>query len=348
VRGSTVSAAFAVVILEAALMNTAHGAGTARYATLDGLRGIAALAIVGLHITQHFLGLLPVGATTAVDFFFLLSGFVLAKAFPKPDVDFLVARVIRLWPMALLGSWLGIALLFAASGVHWDAGSVLALGALPDFTTRGFPANPPLWSVAFEAIASVVYFLVARRLHPVVILAIIGALAIAAPNRLVYWGWPAAVRCLLPFFVGLLLADLPGAEGRSPVWSALSVGGLVLMLGLQRAHPAVLAAAFAAIVTCGRAEPLPILRAPMLWLGRISYPLYALHFPIVVWATAHHLTDLMSAVGVLAASILAAHAAAALYDEPVRRWLTRLWRGASAAMRAARPARKAPAASPTQ
>jgi peptidoglycan/LPS O-acetylase OafA/YrhL len=84
-----------------------------RLTTLDGLRGLAALAVVLLHCSELFvLDWVPHNAYLAVDFFFLLSGYVLARGFERKlrqgwAIDFLRRRLIRLYPLVVAGSLIG-------------------------------------------------------------------------------------------------------------------------------------------------------------------------------------------------------------------------------------------------
>src|SRR3954469_5592254 len=84
---------------------------------LDGLRGIAALAVVAFHFmewvytdySQNFIA----HAYLAVDFFFCLSGFVIGYAYDdragKMSIgEFFKKRLIRLHPLVILGSVLGL------------------------------------------------------------------------------------------------------------------------------------------------------------------------------------------------------------------------------------------------
>jgi peptidoglycan/LPS O-acetylase OafA/YrhL len=96
-----------------------------RFATLDYLRGVAALAIVLLHF-RYGLGvkLLPYGYL-AVDFFFVLSGFVLAHAYEErllagmTPADFMRARLIRLYPLYAIGTVIIIAAVTLSGELHW-------------------------------------------------------------------------------------------------------------------------------------------------------------------------------------------------------------------------------------
>jgi peptidoglycan/LPS O-acetylase OafA/YrhL len=88
-----------------ALRGTPH-----QFATLDGLRGVAAIAVTSLHFRFELGKFLLPHSYLAVDFFFVLSGFVLAYAYEdrlsegmKP-IQFLRLRVIRLYPLYLIGT----------------------------------------------------------------------------------------------------------------------------------------------------------------------------------------------------------------------------------------------------
>ena len=129
---------------------------TQRYATLDGLRGVAAAFVVCYH-TQIFRGCSAIAphGYLAVDFFFLLSGFVIASAYEKKleagftVPEFFKHRVIRLYPVALAGVLLGALRLLAQYTIHpfgsepapWVA---LAILLLPERLRRRRPASGAL------------------------------------------------------------------------------------------------------------------------------------------------------------------------------------------------------------
>ncbi|MFV0391256.1 MAG: acyltransferase family protein [Paludibacteraceae bacterium] len=159
---------------------------------LDGLRGIAALMVIGYHVFEAF-------ATSpydqrfnhgylAVDFFFVLSGFVIGYAYDDrwkkmKMKDFFKRRLIRLQPMVVLGAIFGAITFIIQGSVKWDGTPVpviLILLALllhlfliptaPDSVAevRGngemFPLNGPSWSLFFEYIGNVLYAVFLRRL----------------------------------------------------------------------------------------------------------------------------------------------------------------------------------------
>lgn len=166
------------------------------YALLDGLRGVAALLVVWYHIFEGFQ--FASGAPTilginhgylAVDFFFMLSGFVIGYAYDDrwkrslSTLSFFRRRLIRLHPMVVMGATIGF-ISFALTGfARWDGTSAglslsllalvaawLMLPALPGIPreVRGngemFPLNGPCWSLFFEYLSNVLYALVLRRL----------------------------------------------------------------------------------------------------------------------------------------------------------------------------------------
>ncbi len=164
------------------------------YEILDGLRGIAAIMVVLFHIFEIHSGGDPARQIInhgylAVDFFFLLSGYVISYAYDNrwkqmSLADFFRRRIIRLHPMVIAGSVAG-ALLFCfqdSPDLGWSSISqaplwklilVMLLGCLlipvgKGLDIRGwnemFPLNGPAWSLFYEYIANIVYALVLRRL----------------------------------------------------------------------------------------------------------------------------------------------------------------------------------------
>lgn len=166
------------------------------YALLDGLRGVAAMLVVWYHVFEgfQFAGNKPVidfinHGYLAVDFFFMLSGFVIGYAYDDrwgkslSMGGFFRRRLIRLHPMVMLGALIG-AVSFLLTGMErWDdthstllltlialVCSWLMIPALPGMQrdVRGngemFPLNGPCWSLFFEYIGNILYALIIRRL----------------------------------------------------------------------------------------------------------------------------------------------------------------------------------------
>lgn len=160
------------------------------YNILDGLRGVAAITVVCFHIfeafaTSHLDQRINHGYL-AVDFFFILSGFVVGYAYDdrwgKMKVkDFLKRRIIRLHPMVVMGAVIGAVMFYFQGCSVWDVSKVtigaflvatfinaLLIPATPGTEIRGlgemYPLNGPSWSLFFEYIGNILYALVIRRL----------------------------------------------------------------------------------------------------------------------------------------------------------------------------------------
>lgn len=129
-----------------------------RLTGLDALRGIAALCVLALHL-ENWLGYrIAPGGHLAVDFFFLLSGFVMARTYEagfKTNLSvsaFLFLRARRLWPLIILASVIG----YFAAGASSPAILLLAILCIPSFWgSQIYPLNGPQWSIFFEVLANV-------------------------------------------------------------------------------------------------------------------------------------------------------------------------------------------------
>lgn len=166
------------------------------YAILDGLRGVAALLVVWYHVFEgfQFAGNKPIidfinHGYLAVDFFFILSGFVIGYAYDDrlgkslTIGGFFRRRLIRLHPMLVMGALIGVVSFLLTGMERWDGShstllltfvaflcSCLMIPALPGMPreVRGngemFPLNGPCWSLFFEYIGNILYALVIHRL----------------------------------------------------------------------------------------------------------------------------------------------------------------------------------------
>ena len=184
------------------------------YELIDGLRGVAALLVVWYHVHEGYAfasGGDVVGGLNhgymAVDFFFILSGFVIGYAYDDrwnrgfTLGDFFKRRLIRLHPMVVMGALLGLVTFFLQGAVQWDgthiATSMVMLALLCSFffipavggcryEVRGngemFPLNGPSWSLFFEYIGNIVYALFIRRLstRALMVLTVLLGIALAS------------------------------------------------------------------------------------------------------------------------------------------------------------------------
>ena len=240
------------ITIALALMNSTPGISSVptsknHFEVLDGLRGVAALLVVAFHILEpndkgvRFDQIINHGYL-AVDFFFLLSGFVVAYAYDDrwPRMgrwEFYKRRFIRLQPMIIMGSLIGAALFYLQHGPAfpllpatpvWKMLAVMLLGCtllpLPhQFDIRGWdemhPLDGPGWSLFFEYIANILYASVLRKLSNRWLGLLTGLAAILLVHMLVtgegdaIGGWstsPAQLhigfaRLLFPFLAGMLL-----------------------------------------------------------------------------------------------------------------------------------------------
>lgn len=185
------------------------------FALLDGLRGVAALAVLWYHVNEGFaFAEVTNGAGDgiirsfnhgylAVDFFFILSGFVIAYAYDDrwnqglTMGNFIKRRLIRLHPMLIAGAIIGAITFLVQGGVTWSGESVslaqvlLCLGltflfipSVPggSYEVRGngelFPLNGPYWSLFFEYIGNLLYGLLLRRLSTKVLAVFVALIGI--------------------------------------------------------------------------------------------------------------------------------------------------------------------------
>ncbi|HEY9534995.1 MAG TPA: acyltransferase [Mucilaginibacter sp.] len=246
-------------------MNNNELATKPHYPILDGLRGVAALIVVTFHLCEPLstsnLDKLVNHGYLAVDFFFLLSGFVMGYAYDdrwhKMTVgSFFRRRIERLQPMVVLGMTLGaIGFYFTDSTlwplIHtvpvWKMLLVMLIGytILPvplSLDIRGWeemhPMNSVGWSLFFEYIANILYAVWIRKFSKTALSILVGIAAIALAqlaitNGDVSGGWTlnalhmriGFTRVVYPFFAGLLLSRIakPTQIKNAFLWCSLLV-----------------------------------------------------------------------------------------------------------------------------
>lgn len=167
-----------------------------RFEILDGLRGVAAMIVVAFHLFETYSKgpsdqILNHGYL-AVDFFFVLSGFVIGYAYDdrwgKMNVwGFFKRRLIRLQPMVILGTLIGAFWFYfgGAPGFElvmqtpwWKLLLIVILGCLmfptpPSMDIRGWQEinslNGAAWSLMWEYVANILYALFVRRFNVIVL-----------------------------------------------------------------------------------------------------------------------------------------------------------------------------------
>lgn len=296
-------------------MHTAQPPRPARLPLLDALRGIAAIGVVLHHEPLLYGAAGPfTRAYLAVDFFFMLSGLVLTLAFePKLRAGlgarrFLLGRLARLWPILAAGVGIGAAGFWWHYGpAHLPALLLASLMLLPLPLGRGglFRLDGPQWSVSYEVLANAVHALLLWRLSNRALLGFALACGGVLAWQAAHWGsvgmgdatpnwWGGFARVGYGYGLGVWLGRQHAAgRGRIAPWAAWGAATLLpLALFTAKWWPLpTLAGDLLAVF---------ILFPPALWgaaqvamagwparvadgLGRLSYPVYAVHGPVLIW-----------------------------------------------------------------
>jgi len=292
-----------------------------RFFFLDGTRGLAALAILALHFldTINYSFIFP-NTNVAVDFFFMLSGFVIAAAYEariqRGDISFrhfLVIRFIRLYPLYAFGMTVGLAvgilkMLMMPNIAGEEIATAYGLGLLliPSngwFGTVGlFPLNNPSWTLFFEIVFNIVFILTVPVLRTIWIAAFV-ALSAAALFWVGHLHGPLGGETLDEIHTGFARVSFGFGAGvlmwrmqvqtwfrLRPVWAwVLSAGLLLILMGpfdwnAGLLQPFLVVAVLPAIVALSACVKIPSKRGPWVCdaLGRLSYPLYIVHYPFVI------------------------------------------------------------------
>jgi len=335
-----------------------------KFEALDGLRGLAALSVILLHRRAWFGGDQFFGHShLAVDFFFMLSGFVIAHAYGARVQEkgsfwpFVKDRLIRLHPMILLGSALGLVVLLAE--IHTGRTErppypllTYLFGFIPlpaPWAEHPFLVDPPNWSIFWELVANLIFAVLAvhltsKRIYAIIVLSALpvlyacftvpGLFAVGAETHILLYGFP---RVILSFFMGVVLLRFY-REGRLP-WLRMKWSGVILLIAsFTLLPPKSPEAAFfdplaifmlypAIILSTARWQPRILWPAQL--SGALSYPIYILHEPVLKLISAVLIMTHISmgdpgpiqGVARVIGVLIVAWLCMKLYDEPLRRWL---------------------------
>lgn len=352
------------------------------YNILNGLRGVAAIMVVIFHLfeafaTSHLDQRINHGYL-AVDFFFILSGFVIGYAYDdrwdKMSVkDFIKRRLIRLHPMVVMGALIGAAMFYTQGCSVWDVSQV-SIGMLLVATLlnlflipatvgseiRGvgemYPLNGPSWSLFFEYVGNLLYVFIIRKLPTIALSVLVGVAGAALAWYAISYGdicvgyslessnfIGGSFRLLFSFSAGLLLSRVfkptkvkgafwIGAIALIVVASIPRIGGAehMWMNGLYDTFCVL--AVFPLIVYLGASGNTTDKTSTRIckFLGDISYPLYMVHYPFIylyfAWVKNENLTfeqSLPGAITLVVGCIILAYLCLKLFDEPVRKYLTK-------------------------
>lgn len=284
------------------------------------MRGIAALGVVFYHFSDRLnLPLFFAHGYLAVDFFFVLSGFVMASAYAGRLADgrlstarFYLLRIIRLMPLVLIGNLLAFVLEFWRPHIvdptlHVaESITALILGCFllptPFVSTLQhtlFPLNGPVWSLFFEAIANAVMPAWARSrspraiLYATILICAVGLLAavyrfgtihVGFEQEDIVWGVP---RVGFSFAVGIVLYGARRHCPRVP----LTLVALILVLLMTAPKLGSLEPVFQtfcvflalpALTFAAAGVTLgPVAQRVAKISGDLSYPVYVMHFLVV-------------------------------------------------------------------
>ena len=289
---------------------------------LDGLRGLAAVVVVVFHfmeiaITNYNKNFIAHGYL-AVDFFFCLSGFVITYAYDNRIagmglISFIKLRLIRLQPLVIIGSVLGLltflfdpysnfyalygfkhtALIFITSLF------LIPYPVMPERFFNLFSLNAPVWSLFWEYIANLVYATILFKatekvLAPLVLLAAAGICYVGSHSGNVSGGWGGAnffdglARVSFSFLMGMLMYRSNWIIKNKLGLSGMSALLLMVFLTPYNDHwnwliePILVIFFLPLLVALGAGVSLTSKHQKINKIsGDISYPLYMTHYPFV-------------------------------------------------------------------
>jgi peptidoglycan/LPS O-acetylase OafA/YrhL len=298
----------------------------------------------------------------SVDTFFTLSGYVLARAYARRTrnmsvTEFMATRLIRLMPIILLSIVISAPYVVARNyllSTETQTATIaiaimLGIMNIPYFNAppqiggpQIFPLNGPQFSLFFEIAANYVWWLL--RFVDQTYLAL-GLYVLSSAAVILFGiGGDTAENFLLgfahvgsSFFVGVLVYQFGRAivpsRANACVFAALSglmiailFSSFELTLQERLAWKLVLAPV---LVLSGSAITLHGLpKRISLALGNLSYPIYALHYPIFCWINGIYqkVTGskgiILECATLLVATIVVSYLFLRYYDEPARRYLS--------------------------
>jgi peptidoglycan/LPS O-acetylase OafA/YrhL len=291
------------------------------FLTLDGLRGIAAISVVIFHFMEiavpKYEESFIAHAYLAVDFFFCLSGFVIAYAYDEKLSkigigSFIKLRLIRLHPLVIIGAVIGIiAFIFDPFDPLYQKYSdknlwmfIASCLMIPYPLVREryfnlFHLNPPTWSLFWEYVANIVYALILVRINRKLlsVLVVMAAVALAfeahrSGHLSVGWGGDniigGAARVAFSFMAGLLIY-----RSNFIINSKIGFIGCALMLLAtflipynEKTNPIVDVAVVVLyypllIALAAGVKATGAYKKLCHFLGELSYPLYMVHYPFI-------------------------------------------------------------------
>lgn len=287
-----------------------------RLNALDGWRGVACVIVATFHFSAahslYFQAWLR-NCAPLLEFFFIVSGFVMALAFADSVKDvrgfwaYMIRRLGRVWPLhlATFAILLALALTKAALGTTYGGfyGGMAPEAILPQifmlqtWVGMGLTWNFPAWTLSAEFAAYIIFGLIvlvlkSRGARNWAALAIIAVASVIFYFELLQpredYNVVSVARCFAGFFLGFLLYDL---WKRRPITSPVVatvlelavVAGFIISI---QAHFTGLAyflnyIVFGGLVLVFANDKGLVSRAlsikPLVWLGKVSFSLYMTH-----------------------------------------------------------------------
>lgn len=292
------------------------------FVLLDGLRGLGAILVLIGHTMMYWGPYMAPSGAVIVDLFFLLSGFVIAYAYEPRfhagmrTAEFMTHRVVRLYPLYLLGTLLGfvgLSVMVIGDADGLERTGTYALQLIPQLfmlpapevmgSVKMYSMNSPAWTLFFELFVNIVYVLAFRWLrHTAVLIGVVVACAAFLAFAVFSYGmidqgshwdgwWVGFARGGFGFFAGVLAYRLLGTPktARRPE----SKWAFVILVTIPIACFIPATPELRPFVDLTLAIALGI---PLLWVsqsvappakyhnlfivgGRISYAIYILHQP---------------------------------------------------------------------
>ena len=277
---------------------------------LDAMRGIAAMCVLAFHaeIANPDFNLGGMGYL-AVDFFFMLSGYVMARTYEHrfalgfSTKSFMFARYRRLWPVMAVSALIGAPMMALETN---NAGGFLLifLANLALIPAVGgailFPVNSAAWSILAELAANLTHRCLLWRMGVRNLALFCAAALMIVVWTCLVWGticvgavWSTALlgvaRALLTYSAGIILRRVWRDEPGIRIHPLAAFIGMptVLAVGQLADAPWWFEIGFVLLVC-------PLLIAGGLayrgdsrlagWIGMISFPLYAINMPLMHWA----------------------------------------------------------------
>lgn len=297
--------------------------GSGRLSGLDGLRGVAALAV----LVHHVFGMPGGKGFLAVDFFFMLSGYVMARTYetrmgsPEGAAAFVRSRFERLYPVIFVASLLCIpwTIWHAGANAWWIIALNLLLIPTPALG-QIYMLNPPAWSILLELFANLLHACGLHRIGRKTLLRLVGIGALVL-------GWFTAqgqtdthnlyqlvvvgpVRVMVPYLIGVVLyrtwRDVPPLRvpalltwGAMPAWMLITT---LVVPDLWWTNLAFVLVLCPVLIAGGLSHNQPSRLLSL--IGELSFPLYAIHAAVLLPMKDYQLGWLAQITGSLAAGLI--------------------------------------------